>query len=234
MLRLAGGHTLKTLIALLACSGFALADSVTYESSATLQQEPWLSPGSLTIYIPQFDPSLGSLDGLSFKFTDQMTVQAGFNDFGSPDKSSFTFNLSGTDTESSNLLGIHASASELPLNVVVYNEDGENNWQDITNGPLEDLTLQDSGNLSGQALQPFEGTGLIGITISPTAKAWISNSDPNNDVEAGVDEITSFADLIVTYDVATPEPRALWLLPLLILVFRMFGHRLLKELPKSN
>jgi len=194
-----------------------------YSWSADLTQEEG-SNQSMEFYFPQFDPTLGSLDALSFTFVDQMEGIGGYNDMGAQPPTTFTYTWSGSDVETTNYLGVSAAASG-SMQVSLTNPNG---GVDISGGGFPQyLTLTDAGTLSGSALAPFMGTGWLTITIAPQMNSATSDvvglDGPESGIDGvfgGIDEVLDNASLSITYEdaAAVPEPESpsLWLAILVI------------------
>jgi hypothetical protein len=196
--------------------GFTLAaDPVDYTYSAGGMFTSYANQNdAYVLYIPQFNPDLGTLDSITYSFTDAMTGLGGYNDMGAPEGTTFTYTWTGADT--ANFFTASASNS---MQVMVSAGGGVN----ISGGGFDSaLNLAANGTLTGNAMQQFIGAGDLAITITPTMDSYAADASNNAWITTGPEmaEIWDSTELSITYvDApavidAVPEPQA----PALLLV----------------
>lgn len=188
-----------------------VADSVTYTYTATASNTttcggylPDCAP--LEFDIPQFDPSLGTIDSINWQFSDDQGYGINIVDWGLEFAPEIPLSWQTTEGDSSAQLGMDVSVTQ--------------NQSCICRGdwwlPSENSLLA-SGAIGD--LTPYIGTGTIAIFVDP----WTSQTDAGGE-SAGIytsvlddyDDATLTVSYVDAPLVESPEPR--WTAALLVFV----------------
>lgn len=168
--------------------------------------------------VPEFNPAIGTLDSITFTFTDTQTVVGGVSTLYLP--ADDTYSYTNTEGDTSTQLGLDVSATQT-VNCL-SNCSGFN----ISEDPETTVNhLVISGTLTGAEMAAFFGTGYSALFITPflDAAGGVISSDGNL-VGVVLYEVTDDATLEITYNDSpagvVPEPR--WLSGFLALGFATF------------
>jgi hypothetical protein len=179
----------------------ARADTVSYTSfiSGDLNCNSEFPCEIFSLSVPQFDPTLGTLSGVSWTFADfqQYVIYLGESSVTSGEMYTFSY----TEGDVSAILGLDASTME------------EEYWTTCgCDRSLQDFdAINDEVGASGTVPDdsPFVGTGSVAIQVQPFFDASFPLIAPPNggSVYPGIGGVSDSMTLTVTYDyAATPEP----------------------------
>jgi hypothetical protein len=200
-----------------------LANSYTYTTDTADTGEGsyqicgYYAPGCepFELDVPEFNPVIGTLDSITFTFTDTQTVVGGVSALYLP--ADDTYSYTNTEGDTSTQLGIGVSATQT-VNCL-SNCSGFN----ISEDPETTVNhLVVSGTLTGAEMDAFIGTGYLALFVTPflDAAGGVISSDGNL-VGVVLYEVTDDASLQITYNDSPagviPEPR--WISGFLALGF---------------
>ena len=203
---------LSRFVLLLLASSVLRADSIVlYSQTVNLSQQcgiALLTPcSSLQFSVPQ---STQTLQGITFTFADTQRVFGGYNDMGIP---------IGTAIALAWTAGVDSALPGFPLehswSLSTFSSDS---FQVGGGHYLFADTLSASDSLDETLL---EGIGLYTLTFTPFGSGSF--------IQGGPASVTGFSDnatlTIYADPVETPEPRCLWIVPLLAISFRPLRSR---------
>jgi hypothetical protein len=203
-------HCVKSVIIVLAFCGAVAANPVSYTYTTTNfeSEVPQVCgfagcpPDELAL--PQFNPVFGTLESISYTFTDYQTAYGGLFDLGAPITDSFSY--SETEGDVSSQLGINVHSTQ---NITCGPPDCTGDDDIIGLTPWISNTFMSSGTLSGADMDMFIGTGYALMSVTPylDSPGGFESSSGYLDV-AFLNAVFDSDTLTVTYNVSTvPEPR---------------------------
>lgn len=194
-------------IALLSVSITALAraDTVTFSESTLTPMQFCVSCAPYSLNVPQFDPSLGILQTISYSLTDVQTVGWGWNDITAPIGTSFQVDV----IASTDITGLpigNISTIIATSNMVTICQCSQISTSQGP-GPITSFgTLTASGSFFDPS---FIGTGSVPISFTDTP---YTDTVPLFPVFSAAVRSRDDTTLDITYAYApVPEPRQIWL-----------------------
>jgi len=215
----------------IAC-GLVFADSITVEdqffydlgSNGTCFPGPCIDTFDVYL-IPQFNPSLGTLQSVDYTFTDTQNAVWGFNDITLPPGLPFSFTMDSTlQSEDFPFIGFSSSKTDVGIT---------SGQHDISFTEINSTTTYIATGEFNSGLNGFIGTSFLSFGQFQSTAGPSNGIVPldNNVVYIGMHDVTDYATVQLTYNYtpAVPEPRGYSVLITLLLIAVVARHRRLRK-----
>lgn len=203
------------LVLAVAFASLANADSITVDpvsqdGGGLVTGFPATYSNQILLVIPQFNPSLGTLQSIDYSFTDNQQLSWGLNDEGLPAGIPFQITFTGAVTSVADTYSQFSVS--LPIDSAYTSViEGTTNGQGQNISGVDYLYFSDVMTASGTTYSDsFIGTGFVGVAFN--ASAFAQGNYPVFATLTGYSNSDDIA-LDLTYNYTpVPEPRYGWIL----------------------